>query len=53
MTKVLVVEDDQDIRELLVDSLSDLGFDVTEAEDGGTGLLSALEETQTSSCWTL
>ena len=45
MTKVLVVEDDQDIRELLVDSLIDLGFDVTEAEDGGAGLQSALEET--------
>ncbi len=44
MTKILVVEDDQDIRDLLVDSLSDMGFDVTEAEDGGAGLQSALED---------
>ena len=37
MTKILVVEDDQDIRDLLVDSLSDLGYDVVEAADGGAG----------------
>ena len=45
MTKILVVEDDQDIRDLLVDSLSDLGYDVVEAADGGAGFQRALEET--------
>ena len=44
MTKILVVEDDQDIRDLLVDSLMDLGYDVVEAADGGAGYQRALEE---------
>lgn len=44
MTKILVVEDDQDIRDLLVDSLADLGYDVVEAADGGTGFQCALAE---------
>jgi len=43
MTKILVVEDDPDIRELLIDSLCDIGYDVMEAGDGGVGLQSALE----------
>jgi len=43
MTKILVVEDDPDIRELLIDSLCDIGYDVMEAGDGGAGLQSALE----------
>ncbi len=38
MTKVLVVEDEADIRDLLVDTLVDGGFDVVSAEDGGRGL---------------
>ena len=45
MTKILIVEDDQDIRELLVDTLNDLGYQVIEAEDGGQGLQKAMEET--------
>ena len=44
MTKILVVEDNQDIRELLTDSLRDGGYDVMEAGDGGAGLRSALED---------
>lgn len=43
MTKILVVEDDPDIRELLIDSLCDIGYAVMEAGDGGAGLQSALE----------
>lgn len=43
MTKILVVEDDQDIRELLIDSLRDIGYEVMEAGDGGAGLQSAIE----------
>jgi len=38
MTKILVVEDERRIRELLVDILLDSGYDVIEAEDGWEGL---------------
>ena len=44
MTTILVVEDDQDIRFLLSETVSDLGYDVLEAADGGTGFRRALEE---------
>ena len=44
MAKVLVAEDEQDIRELLVDILVDAGYDVTAAEDGGVALELALRE---------
>ena len=44
MTTILVVEDDQDIRFLLSETVSDLGYDVLEAADGGTGLRRAVEE---------
>ena len=40
---MLVVEDNQDIRELLIDSLCDIGYDVMDAGDGGAGLQNALE----------
>ena len=38
MTKILVVEDESDTRELLVDILRDSGYDVVEAGDGGDAL---------------
>ena len=44
MTTILVVEDDQDIRFLLSETVSDLGYDVLEAADGGTAFRRALEE---------
>ena len=44
MTTILVVEDDQDIRILLSETVLDLGYDVLEAADGGSGLRRALEE---------
>ncbi len=44
VTTILVVEDDQDIRVLLSETVSDLGYDVLEAADGGTGFRKALEE---------
>ncbi len=44
MTTILVVEDDQDIRFLLSETVSDLGYDVLEAADGGTGFRRAMEE---------
>ena len=34
MTRILIAEDDQDIRELIVLTLQFHGFDVTSAEDG-------------------
>jgi DNA-binding response OmpR family regulator len=44
MTKILVVEDDQDIRDLLVDTLSDGGYEVIAAADGDAGWQKALHE---------
>ena len=44
MTKILVVEDDTDIRNLLVDTIADMGFEVIEAEDGGIGLDKAISQ---------
>ena len=44
MTKILVVEDDKEIRNLLVDTIGDMGFTVMQAEDGGVGLEKALTE---------
>ena len=44
MTTILVVEDDQDIRFLLSETVSDLGYDVLEAADGGTGFRRAMGE---------
>ena len=38
MKKILVVEDERRIRQLLVDILVDEGYEVIEAEDGGEGL---------------
>lgn len=35
MSKILVADDNSDIRESLADALRCLGHDVTEAEDGG------------------
>lgn len=43
--KVLVVEDDPEVRRAIVDSLSMLGYLVSEAADGATGL-AALAESQ-------
>lgn len=44
MKKILVVEDDTDIRNLLVDTIMDMGFDVIEAHDGGEGFDKAIAQ---------
>lgn len=44
MTKILVVEDDQDIRLLLLETLADIGYQMAGAADGGTGLRMAVDE---------
>ncbi|MCL1877208.1 response regulator [Candidatus Saccharibacteria bacterium] len=42
--KVLVIEDDIIVGELYVNSLSDLGYEVTWAQDGEAGLKAALQQ---------
>ena len=44
MTRILVVEDDSDIRRLLVVTLLDQSWEVTEAKHGGLGLELALAQ---------
>ena len=44
MTKILIADDDRHIRELLVDTLVDAGYEVLEAEDGGAALELAVHE---------
>ena len=44
MKRILIVEDEQDIREALVDKLTREGFETLEAKDGVEGLESALKE---------
>jgi len=44
MARVLVADDEQDIREALVDILFAAGYEVSEAGDGGTALQKALAE---------
>jgi DNA-binding response OmpR family regulator len=41
---VLVIEDEQDIRESVAEALTDAGFEVSTAPDGMSGLAKALEE---------
>ncbi|MEH0153044.1 response regulator transcription factor [Limibacter armeniacum] len=45
MDKVLIIEDDHDISELLSIHLKDLGFDTDRVFDGKEGLVKALNET--------
>lgn len=40
--KILIIEDDQDIRELYAEVLRDAGFEVIEAVDGQSGMEKAL-----------
>ena len=44
MMKVLVAEDEQDSRDLLVGALAEAGYAVIEAEDGGMAFEKACEE---------
>lgn len=41
--KILIIEDDQDVRELYSEVLRDEGFEVAEAVDGQSGLAKVLE----------
>ena len=44
MTKILVAEDERDIRELVIDTLFDRGYDVLEAKDGKETVQTACRE---------
>lgn len=44
MTKILVAEDERDIRELVIDTLFDKGYDVLESKDGRETLQTANKE---------
>lgn len=44
MAKIIVIEDDTDLRELLVDELEDAGHHTFEAGDGVEGLAAMKEE---------
>lgn len=44
MKKVLLIEDEKDIRDVYAEYLRDNGYEVLEAQDGTTGLKKALEE---------
>lgn len=45
MAKIVVVEDEADLREILVEELSDMGHDIAIAVNGEEGLEVILEET--------
>ncbi|MBC8281823.1 MAG: response regulator [Chloroflexi bacterium] len=45
MVRVLVVEDEEDIRHLLVDQLQDMGHEVRKADNGAVALQRVQEET--------
>ena len=42
MEKVLIIEDDKDIANLIAIHIADLGFEIDKAFDGKEGLLKAL-----------
>ena len=44
MTRILVVDDDSDIRELLSDLLEDRGYEVIQADGGSEGLEKAAQD---------
>ena len=44
MAKILIIEDDKFLRELIIQKLGKEGFDVVEAEEGEEGLRKAKEE---------
>jgi CheY-like chemotaxis protein len=45
MAKIVVVEDEQDLREILVDELVDMGHEIAEAVNGEEGLEVILNQT--------
>ena len=49
--RILVVDDDPNIRELIMETLGGADFDVLEARDGGEALELSAKELPTSSCW--
>lgn len=44
MAKIVVVEDEADLREILVDELEDMGHEIVQANDGEEGLTVILDQ---------
>lgn len=44
MAKIVVVEDEADLREILVDELEEMGHDIVQADDGEKGLTVILDQ---------
>ena len=44
MAKIVVVEDETDLREILVDELEEMGHEIVEADDGEKGLTCILDQ---------
>ena len=44
MAKIVVVEDEADLREILVEELTDMGHEIAEANDGEEGLQVILQQ---------
>jgi CheY-like chemotaxis protein len=45
MAKIVVVEDEADLREILVEELTDMGHEIAEADNGEEGLQVILQQT--------
>lgn len=43
-THILIIEDEQDIREAMAEALTDAGYQVSQAENGEVGLATALKD---------
>jgi DNA-binding response OmpR family regulator len=52
MNKILLVDDDLELTQLLTEILTLEGFEVTVAEDGEEGLQRLAEQASTWCCWT-
>ena len=44
MAKIIIIEDEEDLRQLIVDELEDAGYETLEASDGILGLSTILAE---------
>ena len=50
-SKILIVDDDCDVRWAIRNVLADAGFDVEESDGGGTALIQAANDPPRLCCW--